>query len=77
MTAFFPAEQRDLDRAHPARALTVSQPSGRVFWVQAGQTEKLAHDAADQRRIAMLHNLLRHESGAHNELVMPLREVQS
>lgn len=51
-------ERRVLDRSQPAAALTVFQDERATYWVRAGATEELAHDAADQRRLIALHNLI-------------------
>jgi hypothetical protein len=55
-------ERRDLDRAHPARALTVTEPDGRVFWVITGAVEYLADSAAHQRLVISNHNANRNLS---------------
>lgn len=57
-----PLGRRELDRGYPARELTVTEPSGRVYWVITGDVEYLADSAAHQRLLVSTHNANRNTS---------------
>lgn len=72
-TTYSGPERRELDRSQPAAKVTVHMEGRAVHWVRAGSTEIPARDAAEQRHLIALHNILNH----HSTGVTDLRETES